>query len=204
MGKICIEKGLIEDAQTAAELTFMAYHKFSYDIFGKVGEDTATAYYKKLWQHGSNRFGYKFSYVAKFNEKPIGLITCYPSSAIKDLVAPTVRQLFVVGKFAFFCHFITHLSNFYYFSGNTDIYNDEFYVATLAVLPQWRNKGVGAMLLNHARNLTKDYNLRRCVLHVSADNTGGIRFYERNGFHKANPHESPTTYFRMVCSANVY
>ncbi|MCL2016900.1 MAG: GNAT family N-acetyltransferase [Defluviitaleaceae bacterium] len=201
---ISIETGIIEDVDTAAELTFMAYHKFSYDIFGKVGEETAISYYKKLWLHGSNRFGYKFSYVAKMDGKPIALMTCYPSYAIKNLVAPTVRQLFIIGKFSFFCHFITHLSNFYYFSGSQDVYNDEFYIATLSVLPQYRSKGVGAMLLNHARKITQDYNLRRCVLHVSADNTDGIRFYERNGFHKANPNESPSTYFRMVCSVNVY
>ncbi|MCL2400418.1 MAG: GNAT family N-acetyltransferase [Defluviitaleaceae bacterium] len=200
MNEINIVGATKEDADLAAQLTYMAYHKFSYDIFGEVGEAKALVYFKKLWMHKSNRFSYRYSYIAKFDNVPVGLMTCYPSRLIEKLVGSTVWQLICIGKIHFFRHLVTHTENFYYFARNAEILPDEFYVATLSVLPEYRNHGIGAEMLKYARKLTKDENFRRCVLHVSAENNDGVRFYERNGFTKALPFDKPPVYFRMVDS----
>ena len=198
--KIAINPATPQEAIVAAKLTFMAYHKFSYDIFGHIGEEAAHKYYRLLWLHGYNRFGYQYSYLAKTDNKPVGLMTCYPAPLIKKLVIPTFRQLIYIGKGKFLLHFITHLNNFYYFASNQETYPDEFYIATLSVLPEYRGMGIGAELLEYARKLTREQSLRRCILHVNAENEKGIRFYERNGFTKAKPVEKQASYFRMVQS----
>ena len=161
MNEIQIQPASPKEADIAAQLTFMAYHRYSYDIFGQVGKHAAIDHYKKLWQHGDNRFGYRFSYIAKVGNKPVGLMTGYPAPLIKKLVSPTIRQLIRIGKFSFIRHFITHLTNFYYFASNQECQKDEFYVATLSVLPEYRSLGIGAEMLRHARKLTREQNLRR-------------------------------------------
>ena len=204
MNEIHVVAASKEDADLAAQLAYMAYHRFSYDIFGKVGEEKALIYFKKLWKHGFNRFSYRYSYIAKINNVPVGLMTCYPSPLIEKLVGYTVLQLICIGKIHFLRHFITNMGNFYYFARNAEVLPDEFYVATLSVLPEYRSHGIGAEMLKHARELTRSEEFRRCVLHVSADNNDGIRFYERNGFTKALPFDKPPVYFRMVDSMAIY
>jgi len=200
MCKVRIVAAAPEDFNAAAELTFMAYHKYAYDIFGEIGAEGAIDHFKKLWRHGHNRFGYHYSYIAKSDDKPVGLMTCYPSALITKLVGPTIRQLICIGKFSFLRHFIVHLNNFYYFSKGAETNASEFYVATLSVLPEYRSKGVGTEMLRYARKLTREQGFKRCTLHVSAENKSGIRFYERNGFSKAPPIEEQVAYFRMVKS----
>ena len=56
------------------------------------------------------------------------------------------------------------------------------YIATLEVLPEFRNRGIGAELL---RRLEGSANAERAVmiwLHVDAANTKAIRVYERMGY----------------------
>ena len=199
MKEIQIANASPEDADVAAILAFAAYHKFSYDIFGEINEEAARDYFKKLWLHGENRFGHCYSYVAKTQNKTIGLITCYPTPLIRKLVYPTVWQLINIGRFKFIWHFLTHLENFYYFSSTQDLKPNEMYIATLSVLPEYRCLGVGTKMLQYACNLSKEMGLKYCTLHVDAKNNGGIRFYERNGFTKAPPIEN-VNYFRMVHS----
>ena len=204
MHNIYIEPASPKEADIAAKLTFMAYNRFSYDIFGNVGEKAAQEYYKRLWLHGYNRFGYRFSYISKVSGKPVGLMTCYPSSFITELSGPTIWQLIRIGRLAFICHFITHLINFYFFASNQETLPDDFYIATLSVLPKYRGLGIGAEMLRFARNLALKQNCKRCALHVNAENEDGIRFYERNGFTKTSSPEKKAVYYKMVHSICPY
>lgn len=188
-----------EDADIAAKLTFMAYHKYSYDIFGKIGEEAATNYYKKLWIHGHNRFGYRYSYIAEYGQTPVGMMTAYPARLINELSSPTIRQLVRIGKVRFVFHFITHLSNFFYFSGTAGTSPNEFYVSTLSVLPRYRGNGIGSQMIKHAFKLTREHKYKQCSLHVLVENAYGIRFYQKNGFAKY-PAAAKDAYFRMVYS----
>ena len=198
MQNISIAPSSPDEADVAARLTFMAYHRFSYDIFGQVGEERALINFKKLWIHNNNRFSHRFSYTAKAGSEVIAIMTCYPSMKVNKLVLPTLFYLIRIGKSTFLWHFFTHLINFYYFALGTENMPDEFYIATLSVLPEYRNKGIGAEMLKYAIGLTGQYGYKKCSLHVNAENDAGIRFYERNKFVNTSPKEKNLTYYRMV------
>jgi len=203
--EIIIEPATTQDADVAAKLTFMAYHKYSYDVLGKIGEQKATERYKLLWMHGDNRFGHYHSYIAKIDGQVAGMMTCYAAPLIKKLVKPTLFELVRMGGVSFILHLLLNLSNFYYFARNHDVTSDEFYIATLAVVPEYRRYGVGTNLLKHAINLAKNEQLRFCSLHVSAENEKAINFYEGNGFVKTKPltnTSTPPTFYRMVHTLN--
>ena len=59
---------------------------------------------------------------------------------------------------------------------------DTLYISSLALHEDWRNQGLGAQFLTHARQRSSDLNLDGLSLIDYAANTGARRFYERHGF----------------------
>ncbi len=55
-------------------------------------------------------------------------------------------------------------------------------VASLAVAPDWRRRGVGACLLAECVRLSRDAGARLVALEVDKDNEPAVRLYRRFGF----------------------
>ena len=195
MQTVEISPATSQNASEAAELIFSAYHKYSYDIFGNIGQNAATDRFKQLWRLPNNRFSHQHSFVAKLDNKTVGLLTCYKAQSIKKLIYPTIWQLLCIGKLQFICHLLVNINNFYYFSKTSDILPNELYIATLAVAPEHRRKGIATELLNRARQLAKHEGLT-CTLHVSAENKKAIALYEITGFIKKLSESK--SYYKMI------
>lgn len=57
------------------------------------------------------------------------------------------------------------------------------YIASMAVSPEHRRKGLATALLHAATQVAAEYwNETQCVLHVYQDNTPAITLYENQGF----------------------
>jgi ribosomal protein S18 acetylase RimI-like enzyme len=65
------------------------------------------------------------------------------------------------------------------------------YVPALAVDPNHRGKGFGALLIDHAIGEARTRDLAAVALDVRRDNVGAIRFYERHGFLTVSEHHRP-------------
>ncbi len=59
---------------------------------------------------------------------------------------------------------------------------DEMHINNVAVLPPYRGRGVGALLLTHVMTEAARAGARRATLEVRASNTPALRLYERLGF----------------------
>ena len=55
-------------------------------------------------------------------------------------------------------------------------------LANLEVVPEWRRRGVGRLLIDDACQLARQAGRPRLVAFVARDNLGARRFYERLGF----------------------
>ncbi len=67
--------------------------------------------------------------------------------------------------------------------GRTDEANsDEYLVSNVAVVPQFRRRGIATALLQKAEQEANDQGFTKLVLEVETDNSGAIRAYERFGF----------------------
>lgn len=61
---------------------------------------------------------------------------------------------------------------------------DALYIATLAVLEPFQNKGAGRMLVRHAYTLAEGMDLQFVDVHVWTESYVACRFYERLGFYE--------------------
>jgi ribosomal protein S18 acetylase RimI-like enzyme len=197
-GKICFRKAAIEDGDVASSLTLMAYKDFAYDMLGVKTEEKVLHYFKSLWIIENNRFSYEYSYLVERNSKPVGLITCYPGKYVKKLIMPTINHIIKLGGIQFLWYVFTHINYYYHFAFTVEAYDDEFYIGTLAVLPEYRNYGIGSELIKFAITQAASEKMSKCSLLVAGNNDAGIRFYEKNGFEKAFYGKNPTPYYRMV------
>ena len=59
---------------------------------------------------------------------------------------------------------------------------DEVHINNVAVLPQYRGRGMGSAILRHALADAQRRGARRATLEVRASNTGAVRLYQRLGF----------------------
>jgi len=56
------------------------------------------------------------------------------------------------------------------------------HIVSVAVLPQYRRKGIGEALVNKAVDGMRLYNAKQCFLEVRVTNTPAINLYETLGF----------------------
>lgn len=74
----------------------------------------------------------------------------------------------------------------------------EYYLDSIAVLPHFRNQGIGSTLIRHAIAQGKKRK-KRCVLACDPENQKAKTLYERLGFtHEGDMFIFGTTYLRMV------
>lgn len=61
------------------------------------------------------------------------------------------------------------------------------FIHSFRVRPEFRRRGLGGRLLQHAELDLQARGFRWAYLHVANDNPAAMRFYERNGFRRVSP-----------------
>ena len=195
---VFVESATYNEKEIAALLTLMAYKDLSYEIFGTCDDEKIIEKYSALWLFEDDRFSYHYSYIAKVDNNPVGLMTCYSPGLTKELIYPTIRHMVKTCGIRIIWHIITNLNYFYRFAKTKEAEPDEFYIGTLAVLPEYRGNGIGVKLLDYARTLAKEQGFNKCSLLVEGVYEDGIRFYERNGFKKVFHSTKPREYYKVL------
>jgi ribosomal-protein-alanine N-acetyltransferase len=62
---------------------------------------------------------------------------------------------------------------------------DEIHINNVAMLPQYRGRGIGTALMDHVLAEARGIGARRATLEVRASNTLALRLYQRLGFYVA-------------------
>lgn len=196
--KVRIRKAVKEDADTAALLTLMAYDAFAYYIFGVKTKDEVCAYYKKLWRVRRNIFSYEYSFVAEVDAKAAGILTCYSAKPLKALSLPTLAAIIKIGGLPFLRYVIPQIKRYYNEFFSVGVCDDELYIGTLAVLPEYRKCGAGRALIEFAAAQAQSENLAKCSLLASVTNKTALRFYQRSGFVQAVQKIPDPDYYKLI------
>ncbi len=64
-----------------------------------------------------------------------------------------------------------------------EISNEIMNIVTIDVDPSFRRRGIGSKLINTAKLILKQRDVKKITLQVSMDNLPAIKFYEKHGFH---------------------
>ncbi|PDY42067.1 hypothetical protein COO17_08965 [Bacillus wiedmannii] len=63
-----------------------------------------------------------------------------------------------------------------------DLRRKVLYIFNIAVLPSYRNKGIGSSLLNEAISITNKKDISKIYLEVAESNTIALQLYKKRGF----------------------
>jgi len=134
---------------------------------------------KYLFKRKFNLLSYENVYFAKINNKNIGMILLYnwKSNKIKSFIT----DLLILFKLKFKI-FSKILLLFKFDSKIGKIKKWDFYISNISVIAEFRNKGIGKILMQKAFELAKEFNAKRVVLDVDKKNANAIKFYRNLDF----------------------
>lgn len=166
------------DADVASGLILRGMGHFSKILFPAKAENPHNIL-KKLFTQKHNRFSFQYADILEVDGETAGLLLAYPWWKMTFLAMLTVFQL---ARECGFSWAKTMLKDVRSFLGAKEASPDEFYINSIAVLPEFSGKGVGSKLLAHAEEKSKKSGLRKCSLTVDIENHTAIRLYEKFGY----------------------
>lgn len=197
-----------QDAELAGALLMETLYGFGVYQSGlgsaERGRKALGAYFGKL----GNRFSYEFAHLATMDGEPAALLLAFPGGSFGRLSRKTLWQMPRV-------YSLPEVLEFYrralILKDEEEVAREEFYIAHLAVCAEFRRKGLGKLLLGHARILALRNGLRKLSLLADLENPGAIALYEGYGFTTvktySHPHQIPLTgspgYVKMIMNLSI-
>ncbi|MFI5324286.1 MAG: GNAT family N-acetyltransferase [Thermodesulfobacteriota bacterium] len=130
---------------------------------------------EKRYSREDNHFSYKNCVIAESGGEVAGMIAAFPMIEPDQNVLHTEMDPVLIPY------------------SKLEQYNS-YYIAGMAVNPEYRGKGIGTKLLNISAEKSTSLDLPQLSLIVFEQNEGAKRLYERHGFYEINremvvPHE---------------
>lgn len=167
------------EAPVAARLLADTMAGFGVAVLGAGDEALETRVLTKWFSEKENRFSHQFAHIARFEGEVAGLLLGFPGREAVRLSLACRHSILKVYRFRELVRMIWRGK---VLGSNREAEKDEFLVAHVAVLPQFRRKGIASVLLDKAVSLAKDSGLTKLVLEVEIGNEPAITCYERFGF----------------------
>ena len=168
MSKIEIRPGRIADAPFIAKGVAMAIGDESIRFY--CGEDYLSVL-EGIAALEISQYSYRNALIAEADGLAVGVAVSYDGGRLEELRTPTLRHIFET------------------VSKNHQIPDEtgpgELYLDTLAVLPGFRGKGIGGMLIEATKERAKDLGLPAVGLLVDFDNATAQKLYAGHGFTQA-------------------
>ena len=179
-GKITLRRASVADAQFIAENVLRALHI----------DETNNSHIEHLAsisRREDTLYSWCNATIALYDSQPAGLMVAYDGARyrqMRDITFPMIRMY--VGD--------------NYSSMDDEARAGEYYLDSLAVLPEFRRKGIASALIQEMFRQRDAAGIPLATIAVDPDNDTAYRLYLRNGFLK-DGHVTVfnTTYDRLVC-----
>jgi len=178
-----------EMAPGAGQLIYFTMGKVADYLFGADDADRARTVFARLFRSKSNYLGYQLADVVTRSERPVALVTAASWRTLQSLEIPTAYQLARAGGVSGLVRMLIRSRPFMNIKEAED---DEYFVAHLAVLPDFEGQGLGRLLLSHAENRARQAGFGKIALTVDVDNARAVSLYRRSGFQTVETHLFPT------------
>jgi ribosomal protein S18 acetylase RimI-like enzyme len=167
------------DAHVATQLMHMSMLRLADFLFGSNDPISAKSVLSRLFVQPRNRFSYQFADIAEVNGKAAGLLLSYPGRTMQHLEIPMGGQMVEILGVVGFARFVRRSLPLVF---RREAQADEYFINTLAVLPECQEAGIGTHLLIVAEEKAKAASLRKCSLSVETGNYRARSLYERLGY----------------------
>ncbi|MGM1048326.1 Acetyltransferase (GNAT) family protein [Paenibacillus uliginis N3/975] len=164
-----IRPAVKEDAVAAARLLYDALHDVAHQLTGQESEEDAVTILEQFLKDEEGRLSYHQSLVSEVEGKTAGIIVTYAGDEAERLDRPIVERL-------------RKLKNDPSISLDKEADEDEFYIDTLSVSPQFKGQGIGSALMHAAEERAKERGYNKIALAVVTDNKRAYSLYLRSGY----------------------
>jgi ribosomal protein S18 acetylase RimI-like enzyme len=157
------------DAITAAALIQQASVGISSILTGSEHEPEILAILAHFFQAEDNRLSYRNALVAEEEQQVVGIIVTYYGRDAANLDRPIIEHL-------------QHLVHNASVGLDKEADDDEFYIDTLSVSPDYAGRGIGTALLQAAEQRARQLQHKKLSLNVDEENERAYNLYKRLGY----------------------
>lgn len=169
--EMIIRPAVKEDAVAAARLLYDALHDVAHQLTGAESEQEAVAVLEWFFRQEEGRLSYRQALVGEVEGTVAGIIVLYGGDEAEALDRPMIERL-------------RALKNDPSITLDKETDEDEFYIDTLSVSPQYGRRGVGSALMKAARERARERGYGKISLAVVTTNHGAHALYLRSGYVK--------------------
>lgn len=168
-----------DDVEIAVNAIYLSMGELADYLFGGVSHSVKNIL-AGLFRRDNNRFSWQCTDIAVLDETPVGTLVSFPGWEINRRDFATGKGLMkICGFFDVVRLALRALS----IASGIETKKNEYYIANMAVLPEYQRRGVGARFLEHAEKRAQQVGLHTCSLIVDLENPSAQRLYERYGYH---------------------
>lgn len=163
-----IRKANREDASIIAQLMFFAMSDILFDFIGEKNETKAKKFLEELIRKEDNQYSFQNTWILELENEIAASFTLYDGGKLDQLRQPVLQ----------------HLKTNYHrdIFPEDETQSGEIYIDTIAVLPQFRGKGLGNKILDY---IIEEFALKSnqiIGLLVDFTNPKAKKLYETKGF----------------------
>lgn len=188
MDNLIVRKGKPEDADPANKLIYSTGDYF-FDYIFSHEKDKIFDLLVYLFKQHYGIFSHKFSTIAEDFNKVVGIELGYGKS--EKRIHALINGIYTANKIGLMRVPRALVRDYIYHRFFKTLDSKSYYIAHLAVLPDYQGKGIGTKLLENAFKKAKQKKFLTCSLDVSIDNEEAFRLYEESGFKIKNKIHMP-------------
>lgn len=190
MSDLVIRNARPEDAKIAGELIYFAGQCFFNHTFGfGTDKEKALDFIEYAYVKEAGAFSYKFATIAESDDKIVGLELGYDGDTKKKQDSIVEKQIMKYYKLPQLIRLFRrglHVNKFF-----DDAPNDVYYLASIAVVPEARGRGISNVLIENVFRKMEKGGLKRCILDVSITKENVIGLYRKFGFKIIGEYRNP-------------
>jgi ribosomal protein S18 acetylase RimI-like enzyme len=175
-------------AAIASRLIYSTMGIIADHLLGNGQPEQAQAALGRLFQAPDNVFSHLLGDAIVVDGKSVGLLLSAPWRTMQRLRLPTA---FHVARAAGLATLLRLAIRSRPLAGTREAEDDEYFVAHLAVLPEFQSRGLGRLLMVHAEAKAQQAARDKLALTVATDNRRAISFYGRLGFEIVGTNKFP-------------
>lgn len=167
------------DFRTVTFMIHMTMGQFANYLFGAGDPAKAISVLTQLFTQQRNRLSHQFADVVETDDKVIGVLLSYSGRMMNHLGISMGQRLWEIYGAIELVRFVRRALPLAF---AREANADEYFINTLAVLPDFQGQGIGTRLMSYAEHKARNMNCNKCALSVKVSNLRARHLYERLGY----------------------